>query len=317
MAESVRVLSGAEVVEGRAAEEAEADLVATGSLAQRAEGYALSLTLALPGSTQVRQLEAADCAVLARAAALVVVVAMDPVQVVERLPESTLEPEPEPEPMPLPEPTPESIPEPATEPEPIPLPEATPQPARTLLGLDLGPVEYGVGVGLGVSGLALPGVGPVVELSPFLGVRRVHGRLVAQYRTPRTAELESNSAAGARFQLVAGGARICPNVIPRDLRIRVPLCAGVDLGAVVGSGRGADVRNPGRATSFWSAAIVEAGVALQVARWVSVTAALEAGVALSRPRFVLQGDDGILHESALFAPRGTVGVQFHRARSVP
>ena len=183
--------------------------------------------------------------------------------------------------------------------------------------LDLGPVEYGVGVGLGVSGLALPGVGPVLELSPFVGVRRVHGRLVAQYRTPRSTALESNPDAGARFQLVAGGARICPNVMPRNGRIRVPLCAGIDLGSVIGSGRGDDVSNPGRASSFWSAAVVEAGVAVQVARRVSVTAAVEAGIALSRPRFVLEGDEGVLHESARFSPRGTFGVQFHRPRSVP
>ncbi len=318
VSESIRLLSAAEVLEGDEAAGAPqegAELVATGSVTLGAEGYGLSLTLASARNTQVRQLEAADCTVLARAAALVVVVALDPVELAMRLPER--EPQPQPELVPNPEPALEPDPVPAPEPIPEREPEPVAQRERAPpLRLNLGPLEYGVGVGIGVSALALPGVGPALDLSPFLGVRRVHARLVAQYRTPRRRALEDNPNAGARFQLAAGGARLCPNVVPRDGRIRVPLCLGIDLGAVIGSARGDNVRNPGDATSFWSAGTLEAGVAVQVARWVSVTAAFEAGIALSRPRFVLEGG-GVLHESARFAPRGIVGVQFHRPRAAP
>ncbi len=320
VAESVRTLAGAEVLGEAAGSSAQADLVATGSVTLRADGYGLSLSVASASHTQVRQLEAADCAVLARAAALVVVVALDPVQVAARLPESLAEPEPAP------------IPEPAPSPDPVPNREAAPSPERRtsaehdapwepsppgepVLPMNLGPLEVGVGVGAGVSGLTLPGVGVSFELSPFIGVRRVHGRLVAQYRPPRQAELPDNPNAGAGFQLAAGGARVCPNVMPTESRVRVPLCAGVDFGAVIGSGRGADVRNKNNATSFWSAVVLEAGVSVQVARWVSVTAAFEAGIALSQPLFVLEGG-GRLHESARFAPRGVLGVQLHRPRAI-
>ena len=94
------MLSGAEVVDESSRESVEADLVATGALTLREDGYALSLSVASATHTQVRQLEAADCAVLARAAALVVVVALDPVLVAARLPEPVLESAPEPEPAP-------------------------------------------------------------------------------------------------------------------------------------------------------------------------------------------------------------------------
>ncbi len=199
-------------------------------------------------------------------------------------------------------------PEPQSEPEPEPIPESQP--------LNWGPLEYGVGLGLGVSGRTLPGVGPVLELSPFVGVERLHARLTAQYRTPRESKLAGNANAGARYQLAAAGARLCPNAMPRPHRVRVPVCAGVDFGAVIADPIGSDVRNGVGARSFWSAATLEAGVAVQVARRVSLTGAFEAGIALNRPSFVLDGG-GSLHEVARFAPRGTIGVQFHRPRAIP
>ncbi|MBV1857582.1 MAG: hypothetical protein KUG77_04160, partial [Nannocystaceae bacterium] len=105
--ESVRVLSGADVVEGE-----DVDLVATGLLTLRDDGYGLSVTLASSTHTQVRQLEAADCSVLARAAALMIVVALDPVQVAARLPKVGVRPEPEAEVEVEVEAEPESEPEP-------------------------------------------------------------------------------------------------------------------------------------------------------------------------------------------------------------
>ncbi|MBV1857387.1 MAG: hypothetical protein KUG77_03170, partial [Nannocystaceae bacterium] len=200
--------------------------------------------------------------------------------------------------------------------EPEPVLAAEPVSSSEPERLDLGPLEYGVGLGLGVSDGSLPGAGPALEVSPFFGVRRVHARLVGQYRTPRGAELPGNPEAGASFQLVAVGGRICPNVLPQPHRVRVPLCAGADVGAVLGSARGTGVRNPGSATSFWSAVTLEGGLSVQLTRWLSVTGAFEAGIALSQPKFRLEGG-GLLHEAARFAPRGTVGVQFHRARPIP
>ena len=88
---------------------------------------------------------------------------------------------------------------------------------------------------------------------------------------------------------------------------------GLDFGAVLAQPRGSAVRNGSAATSFWSAATLEAGVAVRVARVLSVTGAFEAGIALSRPSFRLDGG-GALHHVARFAPRGMVGVQVHLPR---
>lgn len=307
-ADSVRVaveeLSGAQVVpEG-------ADVVATGAVTLVDAGYALALDVDDGSGVQSRTLDAADCGVLARAAALVVVVALDPVRLATQWPERTEAPE-------RTEPERTEEPEPEVQPEPIPEPEEEPAPERTVPPepdrLDLGPLEYGVGVRVGVAGRTLPGVGASLELAPFIGVPRLHGRLVAQYRTPRTTTLADNAEAGARFQLAAAGLRVCPNVVPKPGRVRVPVCAGADFGVVQATPRGVAVQNGNDVASFWSAATLEAGVVVQVARWLSLSGAFEAGIALSRPKFRLDGG-GRLHSVARFAPRGMLGVQFHRPR---
>ena len=167
---------------------------------------------------------------------------------------------------------------------------------------------------MGIVGLTLPGVGPSFGVAPFVGVERMHVRLTAQYRTPRRETLADNANAGARLQLAAGGVRLCPNAMPgRERRVRIPLCAGVDLGAVLAGAEGSAVQNATSARSFWAAATFEAGVSVQLARFVSLTGAFEAGIALSRPRFSLDGG-GEVHQVGRFAPRGIVGVQFHRPR---
>lgn len=299
--EAVRELSGAEVVE-----EGE-DLTATVEVTTRDAGYELSLSVVTETATRVRVLEAADCQVLVRAAALVVAVALDPVLVVSRWPA--------PAPAPVPEPEPASVPAPAPEPAPVvPEPAPAPAPAPPQRRGELGALEYGVGLNVGVVGLTLPGVGPSFGVAPFVGFERMHLRLGAQYRAPRRETLPRNTDAGARFQLAAGGVRLCPNAMPgRDRRVRIPLCAGVDVGAVFADAEGSAVRNGTSARSFWAAATFEAGVSVQVARFVSLTGGFEAGVALSRPRFSLDGG-GQVHRVGRFAPRGIVGAQFHRPR---
>ena len=291
-------------------DEAAADVVATGTVRLSDAGYTLTLEVDDRVALQSRELEAADCAVLTRAAALVVVVALDPVQLAARWPE------PAPEAVEVAEPPP-AEPEERVEPEPVeaapvePVAPQAPKPSPRRPGS----LEYGVGVGFGVAARTLPGLGFGLELAPFVGVPRVHGRVVAQYRTPRQVAVAGNPDAGARFQLAAVGVRVCPNVMPKaTARVRLPLCAGADFGAVMASGEGPDVRNASRAQPFWSAVTLEAGVAVQVARWVSITGAFEAGIALSRPSFALAGAEQ-LHTVARFAPRGTLGVQFHRPRT--
>ncbi|MEM6295365.1 MAG: hypothetical protein AAGA54_29095, partial [Myxococcota bacterium] len=141
--QSVETLSGVQVV----ASADEAALRAEAAVSRTEAGFALALTLRTNGTTQVRALEATDCAVIARAAALVVTVALDPVEVATRMPEPEPEPELEPEPAPAPAPAPD------LEPEPEPEPKAEPDPEPALVRRRR-PLELGVGASVGVAGRA-------------------------------------------------------------------------------------------------------------------------------------------------------------------
>lgn len=283
-----------------------------------ADGFRATVSVRRGSSTDTRVLQTEDCVLLARAVAIVIAVALDPVAVATQFtPEPEPKPEPEPEPEPITDPLPITAPEPITEPEPITDQPPAPPPRRSSSREDL-PLEYGAGLALGVGGRVLPGAGVGFALSPFVGIRRVHARAVVQYWLPRTQTLPNNLQAGGRFQLAAAGVRLCPNVTfgPAPDRVRLPLCAGVDFGALLGSGAGDAVQAETNASAFWSAVTLEAGAAVVIAPRVSLFAAFEGAISLSRPRFFLE-NGGELHESARFGPRGLIGIQVHNRRKIP
>lgn len=305
-------LSGAPVTEG-----GEADLHVEATVVSGSHGYSLTLVLDGEQEPQTRVLDSEDCAVLGRAAAIVVAVALDPVTAASNWP-----PAPGSEPTPTaaaPNPTflePEpSLLEPELDREPRPKPEATPRPRTSRPRTDSA-LEYGGGFDVSLAGRVLPGLGVGLAIAPYLGTARVHGRLLAQYRPQRTTSLPGNDDAGAQFQFVSGGARICPNAVPTSFRWRVPLCAGFDVGAVIAEGQGAALSRTDAATSLWAAFALEAGATVQIAPRVSLYGAFELAVSLSRPQFFLD-NGGLLHQSARLGPRGMLGLQIHRRRDFP
>jgi hypothetical protein len=235
---------------------------------------------------------------------VVIAVAADPIAVVAFMET----PQPEPEPEPQPEPEPESEPEahrlPKRSASAAPAPPPSPRP-------DL---EYGGRLGVGFGGLVLPGAGAGFSGAPFVGVPRFHARLVGQYWLPRRRALPGLRDAGATFQLATGGVRACP--ILQTGRWRFPLCAGVDVGAIIGNGGGSDLEVERSATALWAAVVLEPGVEVTLTpRW-GLWAAFEGAISLNRPRFHFDGG-GSVHAVGAFGPRGMVGVVVHNRRRIP
>ena len=70
-------------------------------------------------------------------------------------------------------------------------------------------------------------------------------------------------------------------------RIEIPLCAGLELGAVIAEGVG--IADPGRATLPWVTPRLGAGVGYRPVPWFAFGASAEVGFPLLRERFSVDG----------------------------
>jgi len=265
------------------------------------------VSLAIASTVQVRDLEADDCWLLARAVAIVVAVALDPLAVAAEVHTSTsTEPT-------LPEPTPEPAPTSALGLDAV-VPAPAPQPSRapaSNLRAARGRTEVELGIAAGMGGLLLPQVGAGFKLEPVVGFARADHdtrfqvRFVAEYWLPRL-ENFGDLDAGARIQLVSGGGRGC--VAPRTARWRFPICVGADAGAMIGHGEGDDLTDHDTVSVFWAAAVFDLGAEVLLTGRIGVFAEFEGAIAFVRPRFT--SDDGeLLYEAGRFGPRGFLGLR--------
>lgn len=284
-----------------------------------------------PGEARqtVRRLEAEDCMVLARAMAVVIAVSMDPVGVAES--ERTAE-------VPESPPSSDELASDGTasgrarargaanegERAGSDASDASLEAGLALRGAadrrSAGPLpargglEGGMRLGAGVGGLLLPAAGVGLSLAAFVGTARVHVRAVAQYWAPQRVAFDPTRDASGELQLVTGGARACPQL--GWGRVRIPLCAGVDAGAMIGRGTGHDLVTSRSAREPWVGAVFEPGVTVGVTSRVSLWLALEGVVSLHRPQFVIEGAPQTWTAGA-GAVRGLFGVQVHARRNRP
>ncbi len=200
-----------------------------------ADGFALELIIdGAHGRVGTRQLRGKTCPVLARVAALVIAVAIDP--------DATMPTEDEP----ADEPTP-TVPEPeaSTRPTPTPLTPPTARPVKRTVTVaprrrePMPPQSrpwIGVLADAGVGAIALPALAGVVGAAISMGGRRWRAELGAVGWTASEQESSSNPAVGGRFGLLAGRVRGCyvAHVAPLEL----PMCAGGEFGAVLARGTG-------------------------------------------------------------------------------
>ena len=251
-------------------------------------GVVLELaTTPASGPTDARRLEAHDCRALADAAALLVALSVDPVAVaaisaaragaeadelgdggdpVAADPDVPQSEESE-------APAIETVP-PVSEPARSARADAQPRPssvpAEVLLHVVGGP-EIG----------ALPGVAGGASAAMGLGWSRLRFEIGALWIGVRTRD---EPLASVRVQMAGAVVRACARVGAR--RIEVPLCGGIDFGAVIGAGdRGAGTR-----TAFgpWIAPHVAAGVHGWVRPRLAVVGRVEVAVPALSTAFVAQ-----------------------------
>lgn len=299
-----------------------------------AGGFVGRVALPAGPSPTIRQLQAEDCVVLARAMAVVIAVSLDAVAVAEAGRSSLGVPEPAPL-TPMKEepeldgerasaggrtsnvrersrgrPNEPEAQRPARSPEPDPAGARTPSEPRPAQN----GFEGGLRMGAGVGGLLLPAAGAGLSLAPFLGTARIHVRMVAQYWAPQKVSFDPRRDAAGELQILTGGVRVCPQL--GWAHVRIPLCAGADVGTILGHGTGRDLSNTRSAREPWVGAVLEPGVTVGVTSRFSLWLALEGVISLYRPRFAVEGAAQGWTAGA-GAVRGMFGVQVHARRDRP
>lgn len=255
------------------------------------ETWVLELVVAAEGGHMQRTLRGDDCKVLASAAALVMAVMVEPSGVLEEVDPGPIEETQEP----TPEPTPRAptTPRTPTTPTKPPAPSGSRQPLRGFVGAR-GLLTWG----------AAPGVGGAVALSGGVLIGRVRVGIDALVDVPRTATIESAEDAGARIGLAAAGLRGC--YAPGSQRVEVPLCGGLEAGAIWGKGFG--LARPKTAVAPWVAVVLETGLSVVLHSRVALRILAEGVVPLRRPQFVVD-DRGAVHQPARVGARAGAAIE--------
>lgn len=287
------------------------------------EAGVLTLVLELErddGPVGRRALRASDCDELATAAVLIVALAVDPEATIEAPELPPREDEARPEPSESSDEVPPVPPEPGDEAEP-PRDDAEPPSVAVpeLEASERRPVERSsarsprtlhaglrLGAGAGFSGLA--DASALVSASAATWGRAFRVELGATYWTPVEVRPEG-SAAGGRLQQWTIDARGCGLLRPGPLEL--PLCGGLDVGAVHGMGVG--VTSPRRATSLRLAFAAGAALVWRPARWrqrVGPWIGADLLVALVRARFrATPASPGLVHHTPPVGGRVAAGIE--------
>ncbi len=261
-------------------------------------GWDLRLWTVSATDTRQRSMVGEDCEVLADAAALLAAMAIDP-NVLARMQTSDAalvqaeqaEDVEQPEPEPQPQPEPESEPEPEPEPElfAVPPPIAAPKHRfRPTLGLR---AQGGVSLG------DLPDVGPILRLALALQWwpkpdERPHGpgvriEVEGHYAFVRKARLAESPGQGADLQHAFAVIRGCPVLRHRPSKLEFPICAGIEVGALIGEGVGFPTVAKGSIP--WVALDLAPGVVWAPIPNFALGLTAEPWIALSRPAFRVEG----------------------------
>jgi hypothetical protein len=258
---------------------------ARATIVAREEAYELTVTV----SGETRVVKAATCDPLGSVAALVIAVAHDPISVAAAIGDQAGETQPSNREndtgrastrITLPSPS-----EPAMEPPP-------PRPARDA-GAGKRPsrekarVRVAVAPSLAVGGGVLPGagVGFGLGLAAF-GRRWWRVQLEGSAWLPRRAPARDDPSVGADLWAAGGSLRGCG--VPRVAAVEFPLCAGAELDAWIARGRGL-LASTDRQTQLYAAAIVGAGVHVQIRRWLALGARAELLASMRRPAVHIDG----------------------------
>jgi len=304
------------------------------------DGWSLDLELHHAGVDERRSLSATKCTALADALALLLAVLTDPVATSLTLAVGELvgvDPSapagggvrvvpPEPAPKVLPEPASGATPPlEATPPEPTPLQETSPE-VRSIAPEDLeldavatgsveplerrNPLVWSLRIAGGAEIGALPGPSGGVSAAFTLRRRRFQAELSGLYVFPRSRPIDEVEGATIWSQLGVAGLRGC--ALPPVGQLALPLCVGLEAGALVGEGRGLDGAE--RPRSPWLAVVVGPSLRWPFAPRAALWAGAELALPLLAPRFVIEVPSAemniAVHQPSPVTARLLVGFEF-------
>lgn len=262
---------------GLLADGADATHVRAQALVERgAEGFVLTLQVddgAAP--PQTRTLVDPQCEALAKATALLLAMAVDPLPVAERVvPNAVLVPEPDPVAA-VQAPPPTAPASSTAAPTRIDVRPRSPKRPRVL-----GSVGVFAGAGIGVQ----PRVTGVFGARAGLSRRRLRAEIAWRHTLPTTAVYDDRPGLGARVYGWAASARLCfaPSIGPVEL----PLCAGGAVGRTRANGQGTDADRVVR--GLRAAALASAGLRWRFARRFVLTGTVDAELPVVRAAYHIQ-----------------------------
>jgi hypothetical protein len=166
-------------------------------------------------------------------------------------------------------------------------------------------VRVGVRVAGGVMfAQILPRTGAAVNLALSVAGKRWRVEVGGLYAPPVPG---GTAAIGGTFQLGAVELRGCP--VWRRGRFEVPVCLGVQLGAIRGRGRGEGLEVKQTAHALWAAGTLGAALGWRAHERVGLWLQADAIVALTRPDFRTAGGVQV-HDSARFGGQVLAGLEF-------
>jgi hypothetical protein len=270
-------------------------------------GFSLDIDIRTPSGVTRKTARADDCNVLAGVAALMVAVAVDPLQVTRTLgmqdarassPPPHEVPEPDPEPT-LPEVQPPRLPGERASPAADAREGRAPPPrarARALGGF----ARVSGSIGRGI----VPSLDGGLALGAGLLAPRLRAELVAFHIFAQDAHYPAPSPAGATVAAWGGSLRLGPRWQLGPLELHgLASAAGAALTA-----RGFGLRNPRSSADAWIALGLVPGLRWSPSPRVAVGADLEAEVALYRPGFTVGGLPPV-YRAAQLGVRGSVVVE--------
>lgn len=301
-------------------------LVARGVVRADAGAWALDLELAGETGGGRRALRSGRCEGLLGAAALVIAIAVDPQAALAGGPAEGPAGVVPPPPRAAAEDLPTAVPVEETgsegQVEPAPAPASGPAPGPVFVdGQEDRAKEAGqeapaaaparapgvrVGVrlagGVGFARL-LPGPSGAASLAISARGRGWRAELGGLYLPPVAG---GSAAIGGVFQAGAVELRGCP-ALTRG-RIELPLCAGLQLGAMQGSGRGTGFESTRVARALWLAGTLGAALAWRPRERVGLWLQVDAVVVLIRPRFETAAGR-VVHEASRFGGQALAGIE--------
>lgn len=306
--------SVATLIDGRVELAEGVPVAVRGEVTAEPSGFRLELSLRTEAGLESRSLQAAQCGDLGTATALIVATTVYPQRVAASIERpSTMDPGAAPTPAegapPPVDPAPIGPTDPPSDrrrdsPDPPPTDSALPTHATDQRAAPR--LRIGLSVAAGPAFGPVPRVGAQLQgaVSLLLGRARIHASVLHAFARSSAAPDEP----GVSAAYTGGGLAGCfaPNAGP----VEVPLCGGVELGGLAGTGEGPSVQID-EARALWVGLHVGAGVAWAPVPAFALTAQLATVLGLRRPGFHVgtsQGPQELFRAPSVGA-RGLFGVE--------